>query len=463
MKGEPTVPAPWTTANSFARPDKDGKVSINATGSGLNTEAAIALRRINHLLPNAALSALEQGSRIAIWLIARRLGAPLDRFSVHFLDGVFYDLIQLVHLEHRRVRGDLEQTTPEPLREHELPIFLGSFLSSKPSLLPEDPSSARLTGPVASEIGLFNQVHKIAEPRAPQPTDMDKTELRAVVLDILDNLELFPDDPKAREGKEGTRMPRLGFDFIPLTITMPFLRRTGRLVNPDKSELVVEVTGPGLGFDARQAIAQALEFRIRDRVFQGKEVVLRPEFIPGKGEVGNVTMTLAPIPRGPGADPRTQPNLILRPDVLANMAEGWACTEFLKDPEFLEVGEREFGRAYMMDRDKTISASPPDRLEMGRKNEENEGAFTLFLPCLSPTAGVALGSFHTHPVTITPPEPSEKDLEYAKDCGGQHFIVTDNKAFRYFPDGTVNENPINLPKAPGCRKINLEGIKIVDL
>ena len=289
---------------------------------------------------------------------------------------------------------------------------------------------------------------------------MDRDQLKAVVQEILDNLEIFPDDPSARLGFLGEKMPRLGFDYIPLTITMPFVRRTGRLENPFQSEIVIKITGPGLGFDAGLSMARALEFRIRTRTAVNTRVKVRPSIISGNDEVGDVTVKLDPLPRPKDADPKTESDLIKRPDVLANMAEGWACTEFLKDPEFLEVGEREFGRAYMMDRDKRISAVPDDRLEMGEKN--GDGAFQLFLPCLQPVDAVALGHFHTHPVEDTPPQPSEADLKYARDCGGQHYIVTANKAFRYFADGRVDPNPINLPKAPGCRKINLERIKIVD-
>lgn len=460
MKNEPRVPAPWTSASAFARPDADGKVSLTAGGSGLNIEAAIGLRRLNNQLPKAAIRAAEQGSRIAIWLIARRLGAPLDRFSVHFLDGVFYDLTQLVHLEHRRIKGELAQSEPEILRERELPIFVGSFLSSKPSQQQEDPSSARLTGPVASEIGLFNQVREVVEARAPRPTDMDKTQLRAVVLDILDNLQVFDDVEKARAGKDGRRMPRLGFDFIPLTITMPFVRQTGRLVNPETKKLVITVTGPGLGFDAGQAIAEALEFRLRDRG-EDKEVVLRQEFIPGKDVTGDVVMTLPPIPRKPGADPKTDPDVTRNPEILRSMAEAWSCT--LRTKGFLFPGV-EFCRSMWMDREKQLRGIPEDQLVRGETKVSGDGVTTseCALPCLNAelptTAGVRLIGFHTHPEPDA--TPTEADLIHARDCGAQkYFIITDNQAFSFTKDGLVDEDPIDLPKGVTCDPKNLEGFK----
>ena len=462
LRGEPLVAPPWTTSNAMARPDANGRVNVRATFSGLNTEVAMALQRLNSALPNGAFQEFNRDTRIAIWLVARRLGAPLDRFSVRFIDGVTYNVTQHLELEHRRVAGELDQTSGPGKEEHELPMLLGGFLTSQPSAIPEDFSTARFLGPNANEIRVPNQVRNIVEPEAATEADMDRDQLKRAVQDILDNIEIFESDEMAHLGVSKMIQPRLGFDFIPLTITMPFIRATGRLENtdPNNSQLVINITGPGLGFDAAQSMARALEFRIRTRTAVNERIKVRPSIIPGTRDVGDVVVTLEPLPRGPNADPKTESELINRADVRDNMAEAWACTEFLKDPEFLEVGEREFGRAFMMDREKTIIPVPSDRLEMGEKNDR--GAFTLFLPCLKPVDKVALGHFHTHPETDTPPNPSEADFKYARDCGGQHFIITDNKAFRYDGEGNVQQQGTPLPKAPGCRKINLERLKIID-
>lgn len=462
LRGEPLVAPPWTTSNAMARPDANGRVEVRATNSGLNTEVATALRRLNSSLPNAAFQEFNRDTRIAIWLVARRLGAPLDRFSVRFIDGVTYSVMQHLALEHRRVKGELAQTADPGTEEHELPMLVGGFLTSQPSAMPEDFSTARFLGPNANEIRVFNQVRNIVEPEAATDADMDKEQLRRAVQDILDNIEIFESDEMARLNIREKIQPRLGFDFIPLTIKMPFVRTTGRLENtdPENPKIVITITGPGLGTDAAHSMARALEFRIRTRTAVNERIKVRRTIIPGTGDVGTVEVVIPPVPRGPNADPRTESELINRADVRANMAEAWACTEFLKDPEFLEVGEREFGRAFMMDREKTITPVPSDRLEMGEKNDR--GAFTLFLPCLQPVDKVALGHFHTHPETDTPPKPSEADFKYARDCGGQHFIITENKAFRYDGEGNVQQQGTPLPKAPGCRKINLERLKIID-
>src|SRR5204863_9796065 len=140
---------------------------------------------------------------------------------------------------------------------------------------------------------------------------------------------------------------------------------------------------------------------------------------PGSGDVGNVTVHLAPLAKKPGAPTSEESDLSKRPDVLDNMAEAWECTKFTADPKLLQaVGARESGRQFFMDRDKNLHALPEDRLVMGGQ-DTGEG-FTTRMPCPEPPAGVTLGGFHTHPEVLIPPEPSSPaDTDYAKNCGSQ--------------------------------------------
>ena len=61
LKGEPPAPMPWTTGTAMAKPNADGKVSATASGLGLSTEIAAALRKLQRNLPNAGLTSLERG------------------------------------------------------------------------------------------------------------------------------------------------------------------------------------------------------------------------------------------------------------------------------------------------------------------------------------------------------------------------------------------------------------------
>lgn len=462
-KGEVPVPEPWTTLDSMAVPKPDGSVSISTFGIRLDSEAAIGIQQLNEKLPLTALTAFEHSSRIAIWLVARRRGAPLDRFSVRFIDGVTYDLIQTCHIEHRHVKGELSQpfasgvrrtVNPELGGEGEITAFVGGFLSNNKSELPADPSLMRFRGAVASDIGLLNQIKEIVEPSAPTQ-GMGKLKLTAVLRDILDNLEVFESVPEAATKTGGKTMRRLGFDFVPLTITLPIVRSTGRVKSPEnEQDIPVKVDGPGLGFFAKHHLAKAIDFRIRDRRFQGQEVVVEPSILEGDApDIGTVTITLPPLPREPDK-PEQEVNLLKRSgDVLQDMAEAWACTE--KTKKMLDP--REFGAAYFMDRTRTIHKIPGDRLKMGFP-EEPDGSFKLDLPCADDPDGVNLGSFHTHPEPD--PTPSDKDAEYVEKCSPrvQHFIITENRVFRISLDGkSVTDMQVSLPQGKVCRPINLEG------
>jgi hypothetical protein len=214
------------------------------------------------------------------------------------------------------------------------------------------------------------------------------------------------------------------------------------------------VEGPGLGGGAADQLARALQFRIGDRAFQGEEdVVVRPSIIPGTGEVGNVLVSLPPLQEPAGTPAEKESDLTRRADVLNNMAEAMACMRLTATS--IEVEVREFGRAYLMDRDKTLAAEPSDRLAAGKK--EVNGVHELEMPCPAPFEGAALGDFHTHPEPQEKPKIDDADQTRAEHCGAQHFIVSESGVFRYFPDRSVRKINVTLPQAE-CHAINLDFI-----
>ena len=464
MRGDIPVPAPWTTLDSPATPGSDGNVKIKTSGIGLESENAISLAALDaRLSKNAILSTFEKSTRLAIWLVARRRGAPLDRFSVQFIDGVTYDVVQLGHLEHRHVKGQMfvgsgrrETLDPELGGEGEVAAYVGSFLAGNPSELPADPSQMRFHGAVSSDIRLRNQVKKITSPSRPGSTAMGRGELTTVVTDILDNLEVFDSKQEAVDKTGGKKSPRLGFDFIPLRITLPFMRSTGRLQLAEGDRIVTQIDGPGLGSFAAFHLAKALEFRIHHRGLE-KEVIVQPSILSGGGEIGTVVINIPARPRDPNAPVEEEESDITKhPKILENMAEAWACTQLTKTAEFVMVGAREFARVFSMDRNKRITPHPSDRLQVGE--EEQDGAFKTTMPCPDRPDAVILGSFHTHPITDPiPPVASPADMKYINDCGGaQQFIVTDNRLFRIRPDGSTTPVNVTLPPVQGCHDVNLE-------
>ncbi len=469
MRGNPRVPPPWTANDAMVTPDDRGIAAVVSNTSGLNSEIAATLDQFDKRLSEGGITIFERSTRIAIWLVARRRGAPLDRFSVHFLDGVMYGLHEEGHTEHHAFESDFDEMDRTKLQVQR---WVGRFGSSTPSLLPEDPSSARFTGPIASEIGLFNQVHNVVKFRDATEGDMTQKELTEEVRKILDNLVVFEDEAALRRGAPGTRKPRLGYDFIPLMITMPFVRKTGQLGRGASNLIVTKVRGPGLGEHAANLIALALERHLRDRVrTHGRPLILKPSEIPLKhpgDEAGEVIVVLEPLPKKTSGD-KGEPDLSKRDDFKRNMAQAWDCTKLTGPPK--NFTGKEFGRAFWMDRERGLHADPENTFTRGTVTKDGivtEGE----LPCVVGRDRVVLGSFHTHPdEIISPPEPSPKDLTYVKDCSGppkdpdekgpsfpkerepQHYIVTGNQAFRFFADGTVIDEPIDLPVVP-CPLVN---------
>ena len=205
-----------------------------------------------------------------------------------------------------------------------MPLVVGGFHATRESLEPADPLLARLSGPTASDIDVFRQFKRIIEPESAAEAQargraLGKAELTAMVKDILDNLVLFGSEEEAKRGAAGTKAPRLGFVFAPLTIHLPILRHTGRLLTPDKPEIVVKVDGVGLGSRAAAALAEALDFRIRDQNFLGGDVIVKPSVIPGSDAVGNVLVELAPLFQ--------EPDLRKDNKLKRDLAVMWACTE----------------------------------------------------------------------------------------------------------------------------------------
>src|SRR5262249_11326317 len=154
---------------------------------------------------------------IGVWFIARRLGAPLDRFSIHILDSATFLLSQDLDVQIRRAINVLDELNLQSDRE--LFNLVGTFKSSISGESIPDPRLAQLGGPIARQIDLDRQAIRILEPGPAAATrTMSISEYVKVVQQIIDNLVLFGSQKEAGDVSKGKRTPRLGFDFTPLTI-----------------------------------------------------------------------------------------------------------------------------------------------------------------------------------------------------------------------------------------------------
>jgi outer membrane protein OmpA-like peptidoglycan-associated protein len=451
MKGDTPVPAPWMSATAVARPKANGNVAVSGS-SGLHTEAAQLFKYFRPVddVPGDLIDTWHRRSRIGIWLVAHRLGAPFDHFSIQVLDGFTYDLAQDLHMDLRRVRGQLGEEQFFIGKEEEFRNPIGTFTASDSGQGQPDARQSRLGGASAGEIDLNRQVRSILEPpSATEAGGIGVAELTQIVQQILDNLVLFPGESEMRLGTGGVTTPRLGFVFSPLDIRVLFERRTGRMPlhkTGGDDEFPVTVQSAGMGRAVRFELEKALSLRLRQRDFlrQGRPVILRTSALPGTDAIGEVAIFLEPLQK--------EPDLSENSAVLRDMAEMWACTELTASAAFLDP--REFAAAYWLDRDGNIQKLPVQGFVIGEPQDEN--GFLTKVPC-GPQFhkdAVALSVVHTHPEEDGP-GPSDADRKLARSgvCGRQFYVISQDSVIAFFssgPDKEIGKRKAKLPSGVKC-------------
>jgi outer membrane protein OmpA-like peptidoglycan-associated protein len=472
-----TTPTPWTEvkAQAHSRPSSTGKVDIETGIPFLNITAPAFV----HFDPTSNLSGnlfdtWQRRTRIAIWLIARRLGAPLDRFSVHFLRGAIFDLDQKARSLMRRFLNFAE---PERFpSDKELLIREGEFNTTRVSDSPADPRFAQLHGAIVRDIDLKRHFIQILEPPARRPDEgMSFGEYADVVRQILDNFIIF-DNAEAARANKGTAMPRLGFEFVPLFIRVPIDKRTGRLalLRSDQGGplVTVEANIPALGIEAREGLAAALSVRLRKRdpLGTGQNVVLRVPAQDGgpfrtstrDSNIGILTIFLPPRQGG-----KKEPDLLKHTDLLGNedvkqeFADMWECTRLVKERCF-DLDNREFGGAYSIDRLGGLHRVHENTFQVSdRPDSFGETQLNLVCGASHNPSGFALGTVHTHPDTIKPSD-ADMALFNSGNCGNQHFIIGENQvAFIASgqPARSLGSRTSVLPRGRRCDDRHLRNTK----
>lgn len=462
LKGDPPAPTPWMSTSAMVRPNVKGEAQVKS-GWRLHTEFGALMNLFRPALPHRDfLDTWQRHTRVAIWLVARRLGAPLDRFSALFLDGAVYEVTENLETEILRVRGDMtvDETSKahqlDPNRaapEREMFRFQGRFRTEETSSSPADFREAQFDTPVASDIDAFRQMQKILDPDVPAKTSgLATSEYESVIREILDNLVVFPTEEDANKGTRGTVMPRLGFVFSRLEVIIKVNPKTGRMLpylNAEDADNPVQVRSPGLGDRARYHIARALALRLEKRDFlkQGRPVVLAA---PPPG--GVLTFVLDPL--------MPEPDLSKNSSIRHEMAEMWACSEVtINSPSFLHP--KEFAEAYGVDRDRNLVRFPAGKAYFMSSSEDEEKIETN-IQCGPSRAGFALGTLHTHPIDDGDSSlPSDTDVQSAKTgrCGRQHYIISKDRVVAYFSDGSqkdLGDRKTLLPKGVNCNQ-NIPG------
>ncbi len=432
-RGEPAPPEPWTSPAAFKRADSDGIVRGITAGFRLDTDFAAFLSffRAPKDVTGDHLDFWNRTTRVAIWLAARRIGAPLDRFSVVFLDGIEYEVSQAFDLDIRRVRPpSLDPARTEAFFDEEHAFGTGTFSARETSVEMPDPQNARLLNPTASEIDLNRQQRAFRFPKPPAD-GLSVPELKEIVREIVDRIQIFGSEEDMRTNTNATTVPRLGFDFSPLDITLTVSRSSGRIgvTNP-------VVKAPRVGQTVLFHLSQALGARLKKSDFlgKGKSVALSPEAmkgLPRKGNFVTVPISLEPKDREPKLE-----DMKGTVDIREDMAEMFLCTHITN----LMLDGREFGAVYWIDRDKRLHREPKDKFQMSPPPDEC--TFKMTLPCDLQPSGMLIGTVHTHPGCVPESKeetanPSETDRKSAGSgvCGLQNFLISKFGVREYFPTG----------------------------
>lgn len=432
-RGEPAPPEPWTSQQAFKRADSEGMVRGITAGFRLDTDFAAFLSffRAPKDVTGDHLDFWNRTTRVAIWLAARRIGAPLDRFSVVFLDGMEYEVSQAFDLDIRRVRPpSLDPASAEAFGDEEHAFGTGTFSARESSPEMPDAQSARLLNPAASEIDLNRQQRAFRFPKLPAE-GLSVLELKEVVREIVDGIQIFGSEEDMRNNTNATTVPRLGFDFSPLDITLTVSRSSGRIgvTNP-------VVKAPRLGQNVTFHLSQALGARLKKSDFlgKGKSVALSPQAMKGLPVKGN--FVIVPIfLEAKEREPKLE-DMKGSVDIREDMAEMFLCTHITNQM----LDGREFGAVYWIDRDKRLHREPKDKFQMSPPPDECN--FRMTLPCSLQPNGMLIGTVHTHPGCVpddpaATANPSKGDRESAGSgaCGLQNFLISKFGVREYFPTG----------------------------
>ena len=314
------------------------------------------------------------------WLVARRINAPLDRFSTHFLDGTIIGFSQDVD-----VVGDSGS---------------GAFRAQVDNAT--DPTPMQLSGPVPADFRPAEQTTFTNPPSRESAGGLD--------------LAAYQDRVRAAAEPLRRDLGLTGRTFVEVRIN----RTTGRVAFDTPEFRAVTAQGDGVPQDILDTFAERLFFVIR------KDLVLAP--LQGRlAPLGTVPVAMVPIP---GTTPRAFTQLIDRPGIRSTMAQMWRASQ--ADP----LNPKEFSLTVFIDRRTqnmtfVSKEGPPESQNRGLQVE------ICFQGDSLPRHISILGTIHTHPDTTSTgrQEPSPEDLDRiggnSSKCGVEHYVIADNSIFQF--------------------------------
>ena len=255
--------APWFSSTFVSTPDASIGTATSLMFKQVITEVPIAYEAPesgNRIQPGNIIDTATRHIHFVTWLVARRKGAPLDRFATHFLDGREFDFTEDV---------DVLDLAGE-----------GTFKTDVVDATPETAAVMQFSGQTPEELGP-NDVNIATNPPPREVAGkVLPSEYRRMLRDIV----------------EGLNPSRLGLGHSPLEVIVTLNKETGRVVLPGGKTDPVVVSSPNVPQKPRNDLAREVLIRARKRDF-----LQRPD-------------TPAIVKRYPATVPKTRPS---RPRLLS--------------------------------------------------------------------------------------------------------------------------------------------------
>jgi hypothetical protein len=393
--------APWFASEFINQFDAGGNAST-LMFKGIITEVPLAYEDVERggvLQSGNVIDTTTRRIHFVTWLVARRRGAPIDRFATHFLVGREFDFTQEVDV--LGIDGK------------------GTFETDQMDADPDSRAVMQFGGPTPEDLGPNDLTITTNPPPRETAGKVTPFEFRGMIREIIEDLA----------------PPRLGLKHSPLTVKVFIDANTGRVALPDpanKEFSPVVADSPNIPPRPLAELASEILKRARKRDFLGHPdkpaIVKRDPRDHTTSKFERVDIEF---------DPSPDILLIDRPGVKDAMREMWRRTERDEnngDPRghaltiYIDRGGRLRPLIPSIQRGKPPIVIPQPDGSFIRIFVEECGGTSPDLENDTP-----LGTIHTHPNPATPP--SGKDHETARDgtdiCGIQFFIINNNFVMRY--------------------------------
>jgi outer membrane protein OmpA-like peptidoglycan-associated protein len=409
--------APFFSSDFVSTPDVSGHASarmfkVTATEVPLVYEDVESGGRRQ---ASNVIDTITREAHFVTWLVARRRGAPPDRFDTHFLAGQEFDFTMNVDVLNLDGSGKFANTKSDPSSGSDAVMQFG--------------------GPTPEDLGPSELTIVTNPPSRESAAQITRAEFAGILRNISESLQ----------------PPELGLKHSKLTLTIFLDADTGRvaLPEPDKNFLPFEVTSPNVPSKPRFELGHEVFIRARKRDFLGspdKAVIVKKDprdHTSSKHEPVSIDL-----------DPSPNEFLPDRLGVKGAMNFLWQLTEADEQKDH----PRGWVLTVYIDRNDQLRPFLPRQGDKPTFERGPSGGLIVKFrefcggTAADPDNDTPLGTIHTHPnplgQVLDEDAPSKEDHDNARDsqslCGVQFFMIDNDTVFEYDAD---SDHPLGTRKS----------------